>query len=278
MTISLPFLLFTFIFYACFPKLLNVHFKCLMSYTFSLIIFYVGTIVNSFNLAEPPSKICDLIGYQVFIGMALCFFWLSILCYEICSSFKTQKRTTYQDHRKFKKYCIYAFGILGALELIVFLIDSTSFIPFDYRPGMGMNRCWFIYSEDSKIVESIYVYIPRSIILTANIILYTITAYKITKLKKHRLTMDQQESQTMDADNADNDQFFIYLKLFLLLGICWIAESISFFIGQNYIFYVTDFLNCLQGVIIFYFFVWNKNVRKMIVISNRGPRNEYDLM
>lgn len=260
MIISLPFLLITFIVYACLPKLRNLHGKCLMSYTFALMVLYVGLVwINSQNDSiESNSFECVFFGYQILFGIKLCFFWLNCMCYEIWSSFKTEMRTTYGDQRQFKKYCIYAFGVPVVFTLTVLLIDSTTFVPVEYRPEIGTNRCWV---KESILVESIYVYIPMSLILTANIIIYSITAFKITKFQKQKRSKNQQKNQKMDADK---DQFFIYLKLFLMSGASWIAESISFFMGQNYIFYVTDFLNCLQGVIIFILFVCKKNVRQMI--------------
>lgn len=57
------------------------------------------------------------------------------------------------------------------------------------------------------------------------------------------------------------------VKLFIVMGISWIAEIISSFVNQytNYswreqVFYATDALNCLQGVLIFVLFVMKKRV------------------
>jgi hypothetical protein len=54
------------------------------------------------------------------------------------------------------------------------------------------------------------------------------------------------------------------LKLFITMGLLWLMESISWIFEKenekNYTFFVTDVLNCLQGVFIFIIFVCKKSV------------------
>lgn len=60
-------------------------------------------------------------------------------------------------------------------------------------------------------------------------------------------------------------RFFLYLRLFIIMGVTWSMESISWMLNNRfYTFYVSDVLNCLQGFIIFVLFVWKPKVRDLI--------------
>lgn len=235
-----------------------------MSYTFALMIFYIGLILPNFknDSIESCSFECMFFGYQIFIGVQLCFFWLNVMCYDIWSAFKIGMRGHGSDRKRFMFYSIYAFGVPILFTLLVYIIDSTEFVPLRFRPQMGEKRCYII---DSKTVEAIYVYIPISIILVVNIILYSITAYTINRVQRETAIIRRGESQRHSRMDADKDKFFLYLRLFIVMGVTWIMESVSFLFKTPYIFYVTDILNCLQGFLIFVFFVWKKKVRKLIV-------------
>jgi hypothetical protein len=60
-------------------------------------------------------------------------------------------------------------------------------------------------------------------------------------------------------------RFFLYLRLFIVMGATWSMESISWVFDSPWFFYVSDILNCLQGFIIFILFVWKPKVKKLIV-------------
>lgn len=266
MLISLPFLILTFIVYGSISELRNLHGKCLMSYIVAITILYIGLIVV--NLAndwfiggEFP---CLLLGYLIYIGTHLCFFWLNVMCFVVHMAFKVEKRTTRDDERQFKFFSCYAFGVPILMTFIVYFIDLTEFVPLDYRPEIGVNACFV--KTDPKAPQMIYIHIPIAILLFINIVLYSITAYKVYK---HR-TMKKISKNTKKME--DNKEIFtIYFRLFLMNGATWMMESISFFTEPCHssllyrIFYITDILNCLQGIIIFILFVCKENVRKTVM-------------
>lgn len=62
----------------------------------------------------------------------------------------------------------------------------------------------------------------------------------------------------------------MYFKLFSLMGITWIMEIIAvhawvFNNPPRFIWYPTDMINALQGVIIFIIFVWKKRIRVLLL-------------
>lgn len=82
-------------------------------------------------------------------------------------------------------------------------------------------------------------------------------------------------------------RFNLYLKLFIVMGINWSMEIISWFCNNSpaYIWYLTDLTNTLQGVIIFFIFVWKDKVKRLLlkrfgchksnVLSRNSTRSAY---
>jgi len=60
-------------------------------------------------------------------------------------------------------------------------------------------------------------------------------------------------------------RFNLYLKLFIVMGVNWIMEVISWVAGgPGYLWILTDLGNTLQGVLIFIIFVWKQKVRHLL--------------
>ncbi|XP_043275895.1 G-protein coupled receptor Mth-like [Venturia canescens] len=80
----------------------------------------------------------------------------------------------------------------------------------------------------------------------------------------------------MDSQrHDDNKQWFnLYLKLFIVMGINWSMEIISWLFKDSpqYVWYMTDFANTLQGVIIFIIFVW-KDKTEGLLLDRPGCQN-----
>lgn len=69
-----------------------------------------------------------------------------------------------------------------------------------------------------------------------------------------------------------NFRFLLYLKLFVITGTNWSMEVISWLVSskadntkQHWVFYVSDLVNTLQGVLIFVTFVCRKRVALLLL-------------
>lgn len=107
------------------------------------------------------------------------------------------------DSRRFLYYCLYAFGSSFALSLVIYVIDATEFLDNKFRPLIGIKRCWM---QNSRLVEAIYVYTPITIIMMINIVLYSVTAYRIWKVQKETSVIRNGESQKHSKMEADTDR------------------------------------------------------------------------
>ncbi|XP_011646698.1 G-protein coupled receptor Mth2-like [Pogonomyrmex barbatus] len=104
--------------------------------------------------------------------------------------------------------------------------------------------------------------------IVSNITFFIATTLAIlcqTKRTDHQLK--DSESKCHD----DNKQrFSMYLKLFIVMGISWVMEIISWSIDAEIvwsaiIWYPTDTINALQGLIIFIIFVCRKKIMRQLL-------------
>lgn len=60
-------------------------------------------------------------------------------------------------------------------------------------------------------------------------------------------------------------RFVLFLRLFLVMGIVWSMEAVSYFVASaSPYFMLTDILNTLQGLFIFILFVLNRRVLNLV--------------
>uniref|UniRef100_A0A182TWH4 G-protein coupled receptors family 2 profile 2 domain-containing protein n=1 Tax=Anopheles melas TaxID=34690 RepID=A0A182TWH4_9DIPT len=62
-----------------------------------------------------------------------------------------------------------------------------------------------------------------------------------------------------------SSRFGLYLRLFIVMGVTWSLEIISWAVDNNaWIFYVSDVCNCIQGFLIFALFVLKQKIKRLI--------------
>jgi G protein-coupled receptor Mth (Methuselah protein) len=116
------------------------------------------------------------------------------------------------------------------------------------------------------VSELIYFNGPVLILLVLNLYFFGTTAIGLWRLKKESkkvLRGGDSRVHTRNHNEHDKDRLALYVKLFLLMGVTWIMEVVSWAVGgPNSIWFITDTINCLRGVLIFWFCVWsNKTMR-----------------
>lgn len=95
--------------------------------------------------------------------------------------------------------------------------------------------------------------------------MFGITAHYIHIVERQTQNLRSGNSQ-VSTSSSEKERFAVYVRLFIMMGITWIMDSLSWIFKDNgYLFYVTDFLNSIQGIIIFFLFVWKPKVRDLVV-------------
>ncbi|KAG5679683.1 hypothetical protein PVAND_009236 [Polypedilum vanderplanki] len=261
MILSIPFLILTLTVYAAIADLRNIHGKCLMCYICGLIVLYFCLIHIQTSSALLEEDSCISSGYVLYISLLFCFVWLNIMCYDIWFVSKNGLTRVFKnfEHQGFILYAIYGFASPVFIGTIVYLIDTYELLPTKFLPRIGHKRCWL---QENRIVEAIYVYIPMSILIIINIILFLMTARIIWKAQKITKNGD---GDNLVKENVLRSRFYIYLRLFIIMGMSWFMETLSWiFHNSSTVFIVTDIFNCLQGVFIFIICVLNFSTRQLI--------------
>ncbi|XP_057366331.1 LOW QUALITY PROTEIN: G-protein coupled receptor Mth2-like [Daphnia carinata] len=154
-------------------------------------------------------------------------------------------------------YSIYAWGVPFIIVLVGQVLDHVKNLPQHIvTPGFGEVKCWFFEKEAFLI----YLYGPIAILILSNIVFFVMTAILL-----YRASVDA--AFAVNSAHA-KQKFRVIFSLFILMGVSWMMEVISFAVGGSaYIWIPTDILNILTGVFIFVIFVCKPNVWKLLKLK-----------
>uniref|UniRef100_A0A182PLA5 G-protein coupled receptors family 2 profile 2 domain-containing protein n=1 Tax=Anopheles epiroticus TaxID=199890 RepID=A0A182PLA5_9DIPT len=262
MLLSVPFLLLTFFVYACIPDLRNMHGKSLMCYVLGLSVGY--TVLSMVQLRVFPgfSPSCVISGYIVYFSFMVSFFWLNVMSFDIYWTFKGVTGVRNSETKKFLLYSLYAWGCPILLVATAITADNTDILPIYLRPQFGTIRCLFV---ENKLIEFLYLYMPLLILVFMNVVFFVITALRIYKIQCETSVVRRGDSKRHTKLDNDRDRFGLYLRLFIVMGVTWSLEIISWAVDNNaWIFYVSDVCNCIQGFLIFALFVLKQKIKRLI--------------
>ncbi|XP_078043234.1 G-protein coupled receptor Mth2 isoform X2 [Augochlora pura] len=287
MILSTPFLFATFLVYTVIPELNNMHGLTLRGYIATLLIAYILlTIMQTTPPKNISDSMCYAFAYIIYFSFLASFFWLNVMCFDIWWTFggfrSLQGSVKQRERKKFLIYSIYAWGFATILTSICALMDNLHSIPDHFiRPQFAVQTCWFL----TDIARAIYFYCPMGITVICNICLFISTSMKIVQHKKDTAN----HLRGVDSRRHDDKKqwFNLYLKLFIVMGINWSMEIISWMCNNEprYIWYLSDLTNTLQGVIIFLIFVWKEKIRRLLlkrirchgrsILSRNSTRSAY---
>ncbi|CAG0882991.1 unnamed protein product [Cyprideis torosa] len=221
--------------------------------TFASLFFVVLCFIVLRSKPEPAALGCNILGYVSLFAMLSAFFWLNVMSFDTWWKIRSMSQTRSSKRsiqRKFLQYCFYAYGCSLFITLVAVALQFSPGIPetmlrpdFDRTPG-----CWF---QIHRAPVWAYLYGPIAILLVANCIFFLLTA--------RILFLHQRDTRKLDKNKGDTSMLLVCLKLFVIMGISWIAEILGAKFspyGQGW--YFIDFINCLQGFFIFLVFVVKK--------------------
>ncbi|GBP93265.1 Probable G-protein coupled receptor Mth-like 1 [Eumeta japonica] len=187
---------------------------------------------------------------RVFVCAAVCmhflflsaFFWLNTMCFNIWWTFRDFRPTSLergQEACRLRVYCAYAWGGPLALAGAAVLVDHLAG-PVALRPRFAKQRCWFY--GDAEIL--VYFFGPVGVLLCVNLALFASTTRQLT------CGLWRRDDLKSTSERAALGR--VCAKLVVVMGVTWAADVVSWAVGgPEYVWYVTDLLNALQGVFIF---------------------------
>lgn len=144
-----------------------------------------------------------VISYFAWINMVMANVWKSVVV----------PRWAIQEHRWYRWNHIYAWSIPVALEMLILFGHVTSHEVLD--PRIGVHSCWFA----TNAISMWYLYLPITIMILINVVLFIWTCIVL-----HKFGSDFNPEKR----NALKYRVMMYLKFFLLVGLTWIFEVMSF--------------------------------------------------
>lgn len=111
------------------------------------------------------------------------------------------------ERKRFVVYFFYAFGVPLLMTVFVFALDKSDFVSDRFKAGLGEESCWF-KSHNDLTTEMVYIYIPFAIVLTCNIVFFSITAYNIYQIQSQS-SFNNGESNNRHGSSSDKYRFVI---------------------------------------------------------------------
>ncbi|XP_055683534.1 G-protein coupled receptor Mth-like [Lutzomyia longipalpis] len=269
LSISCLFLAATLLVYACLPKLMNLHGKTLVSHVLSLLIAYAGLSYIQFGTDFQP-KFCHTVAMFIYFSFLAAFSWLNVMCFDIWWTFGTVRNSRgmrkTRDGWRFACYSFYAWGIPLLLTLFTYAVDSFEWFPEEYRPNMGVRSCWF--SQSNGMGHRLFFLLPVGIQIVANVVLFILTTIHCNKVKSEIHRMQKNDTEKKKRFFADKARLVMNVKLFIVMGVSWFMELLATIFREPIeMWYVSDAFNVLQGVCVFFIFVFKRNV--LVAIKKR---------
>lgn len=212
------------------------------------------------------------------------FAWMTIMSFDMCWTF-TRAKVPKRDSAllKFLIYSGAAWGFSAVLTIPVILIDQVmedqaedqkTILP---KPNVGKTKCFL---EDKT--QGVYLHFPILILMMINgmfFVITTCTLYKshlTTQQARYARQISQQVVNTSSRINQETkEQLVLYIKLFTVMGILWIFESVHYLVHGDHrnmecVFY-TEFVlriigcvNLLRGCLIFFIFVCKNSIKEKV--------------
>lgn len=250
--ISAVFLAATLLVYCLVVELRDLLGRCLMCSILALCVAQVSTVIVQMATQHLSMNACIIIAVMMHFWYLSAFLWLNVISFNVCLTIWRKTNISHGHLRRwFVVYSAYAWGLSLLVCSLAVARDFSdtlddSILP---KPGFGHARCWF--SDDDALI--MFFYGPTSVVLGINVILFCASAFKLCTLSKN--------------SEVRVFQFSLYFKLFVLMGVTWIFEVISYFVQRetntvsgNYVWLVFDLINIMQGLIIFAVFVCRRAV------------------
>ncbi|CAL4095067.1 unnamed protein product [Meganyctiphanes norvegica] len=256
--ISAIFLAIVMIVYISIPELhAKVHGKCLVSHSFSLLLAFVFLVIVKWANKDMNIIACKTMASVIHISFLSAFFWLNVMCFDIWWTLKSMRPVAESgdaSRRRFRIYSLYAWGCPAIIGMVAIIMNE---LPEEYdvlRPGFGEINCWF------KGTTELWTYFYGFVLLLVifNIIFFCHVSYIL-------ITMQRRNDPILNrTKKQERERVWLYVKLFSVMGITWVAEIISWQDGSCWGWFFTDAINSLQGLFIFLIFICKANMLKKI--------------
>ncbi|KAK7791239.1 hypothetical protein R5R35_012467 [Gryllus longicercus] len=289
--------------HALLPKLHNLPGKNLQALSAALLLAQLGFLLGVSPPVEPvPTALCEAIAAAVHFFYLAAFCWMNVMSVDIWRTFSAATGRTAASHRR---YAAYAWGLPAAVVALSLAADHAPGVPYFLRPGYAeAGICWF----GSGAGLGYYLALPVTLILVGNMALFGVTVFQLHRRQEgsrylRRRRQDERNERSSEAAPAtpahapahgpaptpspapstapspahhsgprDQVRFWLYLKLFIIMGVTWLMGTLAVLARWPALWYPFVVLNGLQGAFIFVMFDVKRSVLSMLWERVLGPR------
>ena len=200
---------------------------------------------------------CILAAGFLCYGIFASFTWMNVIAVDTWLAFRPSGAfmRSGDNEKSLLRYIVIGWGVPLVLVTIPVGIDYSNIVE-TYKPNFGGNRCWFT----QRIAMLTYFALPIAISIILNIYFYIHTSINLHKAFS--------EKRSKSAKKGHH--FFVYVRLFVLIGITWLFGFLSAFLSEPPIDFIFVILTSLQGLFMFVSFVCNKHVLSELRKSSKG--------
>ncbi|GAB6030801.1 hypothetical protein CHUAL_007648 [Chamberlinius hualienensis] len=258
--VSIIFCLLTLLVHLALPKI-KFHTKSLLCHVFSMMLMYIAlTLRYCIRTIEwIPGRIM-VFGF-FYVTLMGTFMWLNVIAYDLWKVFAKLRGTVTQslsDERlRLALKCLYAWGVPILVWFII--IGITHDKPTAKQLGFELITAHFPFPQSSLSDTFYWIFIhgPIATILLINLVFFVLTIWNIRAAGKGSKILNK---------NINKKLFQVFVKLFVVMGILWLADIGASFVGESEepYFYAFSVLNALQGVALFLIYVCKKSTWNQI--------------
>ncbi|XP_027206853.2 probable G-protein coupled receptor Mth-like 2 [Penaeus vannamei] len=270
--VSCVFLALTILNHGLTKKLRDVQGLCFLFHMMSLLVADAALICSTWFSKHISLTHCIINGFILQYSFLATFAWINVMCFDIWRVVKATVSLVplsdilASDAKKFRIYCALAFGLPLAIVAVTVvlqvlpasLLHENSF----FRPNLGVGTCWFPgYSG-----RLLYFFGPIGVFSVASLAFLGHTLAML--LQTGSVCTCCSKKAPVTAFNRNHlEAFWQRFSLFCVSVLCWVTEFLSFLIQAPEIWIVTDIINSLQGVIVFFIFITSKKKRRIVFQS-----------
>ncbi|XP_014211746.1 G-protein coupled receptor Mth2 [Copidosoma floridanum] len=213
--------------------------------------------------------VCYTAALVIHFSLIACFFWLNVICIETYTLVHRYTRgnnimvSDCNKKREFFYYSLWAWGSTAFFVVVTLYMKSNPIVPAIYvKQYFGYKSCWSHSDKGAKLLF----YVPLSLLICMNLVLVVRIALEIIKFqRKIELRQFASNIQSVHKERWLKHIVFLCLGLFSLMGINWMIELASWWVGSSWhACSAFDIINALQGTVVFGLFVIRSPLRTII--------------
>lgn len=210
------------VFYFVIPDLRHrAYDRAVLSYNAGqFIIAFVLLGMGHFVLCHKPIRpvwIYIVLGLTLQFSTVSSVFWLNVICFDmtlVITRFRWIPGSDVsgsEENRKYRMYCLYAWGGGLVITAITCFIELCPWIPTSSPIKPNFER----FDDGANYAVIFHVSTVPVITLILNNVLFAYTTYKVVKIRRSTATVNENNKKV-------NRKYFMFLRLYLLMDAPWI--------------------------------------------------------